>query len=1142
MSYNYSLNNLRTNSPYYSLNNLNTENGLKNLAGEHPVETSVNGSTGTIYLYESSANLIDFAAFNKNLKVVSLIANTLSVSTLATSNLSVSNLIDTSGLIVRNNINTIGAVSVNGTIFSNNKYQLVNTEITTNSNDMFLNASGDSIYLRPNKSSLNQAIYDVSGRFTLPTLSVNSAIISNLSISSVTIPTINTNALFVNGNASVSGTLDLGNTLTGNYFKGTKLDLTSTANQRHIYQSSSNGENYFVAKLVTASNLEVVGNGLFYNKLSVASDAFMASGLSINGTIKLGPLGAYIAPETPASNNMKIYTPNSLYLSGGAAAAKDIVINQSGNLYTNDTFVNGNLSVFSGLNANTLSISSGNIANLSIGGNLRVSGSVSVASTLHTSNSLQVVNTKWTTNGNDVFINASGDTIYLRPNKDTSTNQATLNTNGGFVVPSISTSSVWCNGSVSIKNVSGSSGFLDFYQNNGTSRIVSIQPAFSDNVLSWFKASQSQLSMAMNDSSGMSMNGAYSFAASGYLYAPLIYPARGSAASPSFTFDYGSGSAQNTGLFSNPSKVLGFSTLGVERFRISNTGVITIGNNTTFYCGYNPQLDNTVTVLGVDCCKTGSITGSYNTAVGFESQKALTTGVYNTSVGAGALNSLTTGTSNTTMGLNAGRAITTGGANTAFGYGALNSDVSGINNTAIGYGVGFYNTRDFGISFGGGANALANNITGQYNVAVGVNAMGQDTVNSCNTAIGHNAYMYGRNSSDIAIGFECMPCYSDRYRGNSSNYNVGIGRATFYDLSGINIRYNCGIGGNNMPFMNAEGAVSNVAIGFGAGNGMRSGYNNSLFGVNAGQYITSGNHNLIMGYAAGGAHLTVGSANTFVGPYSGWNNTGNNNTFLGYGAGQCVGGGTSNASYNICVGLEAGKNLTNGSSNIIIGYAAETVSPSAAYRLQIGGQDGGIYGQGLYRNFGTGPVIFRGGVNNLDPTYTWDVSGNLRSNVARFTTETIDSLYAIGVKYQYRQDGSGAFRPYTQTRNRNITYSGSALWQLVLQDQITANNCDGFQQSPIWVFYASFTGSYRFSYGMSGTWSVPSFFHTDIYINGVSQTCIQYNTIANGGWYVSNSDSKIFQMNRGDQIQVRLQTNNGATVQAQNGATLEFLG
>jgi hypothetical protein len=66
--------------------------------------------------------------------------------------------------------------------------------------------------------------------------------------------------------------------------------------------------------------------------------------------------------------------------------------------------------------------------------------------------------------------------------------------------------------------------------------------------------------------------------------------------------------------------------------------------------------------------------------------------------------------------------------------------------------------------------------------------------------------------------------------------------------------------------------------------------------------------------------------------------------------------------------------------------------------------------------------------------------------------------------------------------------------------------------------------------------------HTDIWINGVSQNCIVYNTIANLNWYASNSDSKIFQMNRGDQIQVRLQVNNNVTIQNQGGATLEFLG
>ena len=870
----------------------------------------------------------------------------------------------------------------------------------------------------------------------------------------------------------------------------------------------------------------------------------MASGLSINGTIKLGPIGAYIAPETPASNNMKIYTPNSLYLSGGAAAAKDIVINQSGNLYTNDTFVNGNLSVFSGLNANTLSISSGNIANLSIGGNLRVNGSVSVNSTLYTNNQLGVVNTKWTTNGNDVFINASGDTIYLRPFKDTSTNQATLNTSGLLTVPSLSVSTQYLGSSLTTKgNINiinnSSSGFLNFYQDNGTSQIVSIQPGASTNVLSWYKGSQNQVSMFMNDTSGMTFSGPWAVQATGYVYGTRIYPAVGSAAAPSYTFDQGS---KNTGLFTNASAVLGFSTIGNERMRISNTGLLTLGSvSNDYYIGFNPQIDITVTVLGSGCCKVASTVASYNTAIGYVSQSKTTSGVYNTSLGAGALREMTTGNSNVAIGLNSCLNMTTAFGNVGIGFNSLFADVSGIYNTAIGAGAGYSNRRDYGVSFAGGSNSLSQNQTGQFNVAVGVNSLSQDITNSCNTAIGHNSGMYSRAGSNIFLGFECAPCYSDRYRTNNNDYNVGIGRATFYDISATVFNANTAIGGNNMT--NPKNTTGNTACGYASLSQLQTGGQNVGIGVNSGYNITTGSNNCCLGAWAGTNQLTTGINNTFVGNYSGVNNSGNNNVCVGYASLNAPGGAGSNGSYNTCLGFQSGDNLTNGSANILIGYAARPASVSSQYRLMIGDAYGGIYGTGLYRFFGVGPVVFKGGVNNLDPEYTWDVSGNLRSNVARFTTETIPSLYTIGASYQYRQDGSGAYRPYTQTRNRNQAYTASGLWQLLLQDQITANNCDGYNGSPNWVFYASFTGTYRFSYSLSGfATSAAVFMHTDIWINGVSQNCIVYNTIANLNWYASNSDSKIFQMNRGDQIQVRLQVNNNVTIQNQGGATLEFLG
>jgi hypothetical protein len=60
MSFQYSLNNLRTNSPYYSLNNLNTENGIKIITADLPVVVTQSGGSADISLFQSSENIIDF--------------------------------------------------------------------------------------------------------------------------------------------------------------------------------------------------------------------------------------------------------------------------------------------------------------------------------------------------------------------------------------------------------------------------------------------------------------------------------------------------------------------------------------------------------------------------------------------------------------------------------------------------------------------------------------------------------------------------------------------------------------------------------------------------------------------------------------------------------------------------------------------------------------------------------------------------------------------------------------------------------------------------------------------------------------------------------------------------------------------------
>src|SRR5690554_6654617 len=107
------------------------------------------------------------------------------------------------------------------------------------------------------------------------------------------------------------------------------------------------------------------------------------------------------------------------------------------------------------------------------------------------------------------------------------------------------------------------------------------------------------------------------------------------------------------------------------------TGVTTIGRN-LFVGTTVPPSSN----LGKGA--TSESAGSYNTALGYSAQRALTTGSYNTALGYSAQSALTTGSYNTALGYSAQRALTTGSYNTALGYSAQYALTTGSYNTALG--------------------------------------------------------------------------------------------------------------------------------------------------------------------------------------------------------------------------------------------------------------------------------------------------------------------------------------------------------------------------------------------------------------------------------------------------------------------------
>src|SRR5437773_6165179 len=127
-------------------------------------------------------------------------------------------------------------------------------------------------------------------------------------------------------------------------------------------------------------------------------------------------------------------------------------------------------------------------------------------------------------------------------------------------------------------------------------------------------------------------------------------------------------------------------------------------------------------------------TGSYNTALGWDSLASDREGKFNAAVGAGTL-VFNVADNNTATGAGAFLTNTTGKENTANGAFALFSNTGGDFNTAI------------------GNEALQNNTTGNTNTAVGDAALSINTTGVNNTAIGSDALQGNlTGNGNVALG------------------------------------------------------------------------------------------------------------------------------------------------------------------------------------------------------------------------------------------------------------------------------------------------------------------------------------------------------------------------------------------------------
>lgn len=358
--------------------------------------------------------------------------------------------------------------------------------------------------------------------------------------------------------------------------------------------------------------------------------------------------------------------------------------------------------------------------------------------------------------------------------------------------------------------------------------------------------------------------------------------------------------------------------------------------------------------------QSGYLGGSDNYAVFFGHRAGeINAGFWNVGIGSYALNLNTWGSSNVAIGQLALNKNTTGYSNFALGTVAMNDNTIGNNNVAIGehtldknvtgsYAVAIgsyamqysndtttaFDNHNVAIGYQSlmGSTTPANN-TGNSNTAVGYQSMNKNTTGSFNASLGEGTLFENTTGgSNLAFGYYAL---SKNTQGNNNsaigglsmekntlgNDNVGIG--TFSLQSNIDGDQNTAIGRSSLVG-NSTGN-NNIAIGVNALIASKAGSNATAIGTGAMQNANStttafDNKNVAIGFEALKGSTTPA------------NNTGNNNTALGY---QTLTVNTS-GNNNLAFGVEALKQNTTGSSNIAIGNTTLSGNTTGSNNIAIG--------------------------------------------------------------------------------------------------------------------------------------------------------------------------------------------------------------
>ena len=266
--------------------------------------------------------------------------------------------------------------------------------------------------------------------------------------------------------------------------------------------------------------------------------------------------------------------------------------------------------------------------------------------------------------------------------------------------------------------------------------------------------------------------------------------------------------------------------------------------------------------------------------------------------------------------------------------------------------------------------------------------------NVFNVYIGYNAGhvipetgCYG----NIGIGHQSM------YNNKKGQSNIAMGVNTLYNIT---TAANCVILGPTAG-LNISSATGVMGIGSNSCRDITTGSYNTGIGFSTCRYMKEGPYNIGIGYFAG-----AGDAGNLTG--------GSYNISIGTNSGLALADGASN---NTFIGPSAGKLVTTGSFNVLIGVNVEPTAPTSSYKLNIGDLI-----------FGDLAVTKRAGINQSAPWAVLHVTG-LQSNTTYRAIVRIDddAGQAEGVGggilfgYKHTDAGGSTYGPGIRAYKENST-------------------------------------------------------------------------------------------------------------------------